>query len=68
VPHVVLALLGACLFVGYRMIARTVRELAAQIRAEEERRERTSGPVVARDLGPLEYDAASGVYRPAKRS
>ena len=67
-PHVVLAVLGACLFVGYRLIARAARELAAEIRAQEERRERTSGPVAARDLGPLEYDATSGVYRPAKRN
>jgi len=68
VPHVVLAVLGVCLFVGYRLIARAARELAAEMRASEEAvRERAAGRVVERDLGTLEFDPASGVYRPAKR-
>ena len=66
---IVLALLGACLYAGYRRIARFSKEIAAQMqRRDEEFSRRAAGRLVERDLGALEYDAESGVYRPAKRS
>jgi hypothetical protein len=65
---VVLALLGAGAYVGYRLIQRAAREIAAELRrAREELRGGSVPRQVARDLGSLEYDAKSGVYRPAKR-
>ena len=64
---VVLALLGAGAFAGYRLIQRASREIAAELRrAREELRGGTPAPT-ERDLGRLEYDAKTGVYRPAKR-
>ena len=64
---VILALLGAGAYAGYRLLARAARELAAEKqRAQEELRQRAAARP-KRDLGWLEYDAESGVYRPAKR-
>ena len=65
---VVVALLGAGLYVGYRWVARTARQMldeAEQTRADETRR---SAGVVTKDLGALELDPASGVYKPKQRS
>jgi len=69
-PHVIiLALLGAAAYAGYRLLARASREIAAELRRRQEEVERASAPLpVERDLGSLEYDATSGVYRPARRS
>jgi type II secretory pathway component PulJ len=65
---VVLALLGAGAYACYRWIARASRELAAELRRNQEELQRGSSPrQVERDLGSLEYDPKSGVYRPAKR-
>ena len=65
---VVLALVGAGLYAGYRWFARTSRQLAAEVkRTEEELRRRASGAAIEKDLGALEYDPATGVYKPAKR-
>lgn len=63
---VVLALVGAGLYAGYRLFAHTSERLAAEIkRTEDELRQRTH--VAVKEMGKLEYDPASGVYRPAKR-
>jgi hypothetical protein len=63
---VILALVGAGLYAGYRWFTRTTKEIAAEIRrTEDELRQRAH---VVKDLGALEYDPASGVYRPSKRS
>ena len=59
---VVLGLLGAGLYAGYRLIAREVRR--AVVAAEAELANRKGVP---RDLGTLEWDAEAGVYRPIKR-
>ena len=65
---VVLALVGAGLYVGYRWLTRSARELAAEVRrAEDELRARTAGAAIEKDMGRLEYDPASGVYRPTQR-
>ena len=65
---IVLALLGAGAYMGYRWIARTSREIAAEMRRAQDELRRGASPRVARDLGRLEYDPQSGVYRPVKRS
>jgi hypothetical protein len=63
----VLALLGAGLYAGGRWLVWAANEIAAAQRREEALRER-AGRRVERDLGALEFDPQSGVYRPAKRS
>ncbi len=67
-PQVIaLALLGAGLYAGYRWFARAAGAIGDAItRAEDEGRQQSQGRI-EKDLGALEYDAASGVYRPAKR-
>lgn len=65
---IVLALLGAGLYAGYRWFARTSKEMAAELqRTQDELRRRATGGVIEKNLGALEYDPASGVYRPSKR-
>jgi hypothetical protein len=68
-PQVIaLALLGAGLYAGYRWVTRTTREIAAQMqRTEEEIRQEAAGRI-EKNLGALEFDPASGVYRPARKS
>ena len=63
-PHVIaLGVLGAGLYAGYRWLTRA---LAAQAqRAEEEVRQEASGRI-EKNLGALEYDPGSGVYRPVR--
>jgi hypothetical protein len=68
VPQVVaLALLGAGLYAGYRWLARTASEIGAEMhRAEDEIKQKATGRI-EKNLGTLEFDPASGVYRPVKR-
>jgi type II secretory pathway component PulJ len=64
---VIFALIGAGIYAGYRWLAHTSEAItAAMRRAEDESRQRASGQI-EKDLGALEYDPASGVYRPVKR-
>jgi hypothetical protein len=64
----ILALVGAGLYAGYRWLSRSARELAAEVRrAEDELRARAAGSALEKDMGRLEYDPASGVYRPTRR-
>ena len=67
-PQVIaLALLGAGLYAGYRWFARTASEIGAEMRrAEDELTQKATGRI-EKNLGALEYDQTSGVYRPAKR-
>ena len=67
-PQVIaLALLGASLYVGYRWFARVAGGIGARIEhAEDELRPPSQRPI-EKDLGALEYDPATGVYRPAQR-
>jgi hypothetical protein len=65
---VVLALVGAGLYVGYRWLTRSARELATEVRrAEDELRTRAAAGAIEKDMGRLEYDLLNGVYRPVKR-
>jgi hypothetical protein len=68
-PQVIaLALLGAGLYAGYRWLTRTTSEIAAHVqRAEDEVRQEAAGRI-EKNLGALEYDPASGVYRPSRKS
>ena len=65
-PHVVgLVLLGAGLYAGYRAFVRVAGKMQAELeRAEAEAHQPVS---IEKDLGSLEYDPASGVYRPRQR-
>jgi hypothetical protein len=68
VPQVIaLALLGAGLYAGYRWLSRAARELGAEMQAAEEELRRQTAGSIEKNLGALEYDPASGVYRPARR-
>jgi hypothetical protein len=63
---VVLALVGAGLYAGYRWYARASERVAAEVRrTEDELRRRAQ--VAVKEMGKLEYDPISGVYRPSNR-
>ena len=64
---IVLALLGAGIYAGYRLVVRTKQIVAEMRHAEDELRRSATGGALEKDMGALEYDAASGVYRPAKQ-
>ncbi|MBX9592666.1 MAG: hypothetical protein K2X43_25540 [Hyphomonadaceae bacterium] len=65
---IALALVGAGLYAGYRWFSRTTKEITAEIkRTEDELRRRAAGGILEKDMGELEYDPASGVYRPKRR-
>ena len=57
---IVLAIAGAGLYVGFRWARKQLRG-ATEKAAAQEQREKAVGP---RDLGTLERDPATGVYRP----
>jgi hypothetical protein len=62
-----LALLGAGLYAGYRWVTRAAGEIGAEMRrTEDELRQQATGRI-EKNLGALEYDPASGVYRPTPR-
>lgn len=64
---VVLAAIGAGLYAGYRALMRVGGQLADDLkRSEEEVRARATAQS-EKDLGSLEYDPASGVYKPARK-
>ena len=69
VPHLaILALVGAGLYVGYRLLTRSAQAITAEVRrAEDELRARAAGTILQKDMGRLEYDPVSGVYRPVDR-
>jgi len=65
---IILALVGAGVYAGYRWLTRAAREIAAEVRrAEDELRRRAAGGALEKDMGRLEFDPASGVYRPTQR-
>jgi hypothetical protein len=68
VPHVIaLALLGAGLYAGYRWFARAAGDFGATVVGAKDELRQHSERRIEKDLGALEFDPASGVYRPAKR-
>ena len=69
VPQIfVLAVVGAGLYAGYRWLTQATNEITAEVRtAEEELRRRAAAGALEKDMGALEYDPATGVYRPTRR-
>ena len=64
---IIAALVGAGFYAAYRWMKQMSEAIAADLsRAEAERRQRPGGRI-EKDLGRLEYDPATGVYRPQKR-
>jgi type II secretory pathway component PulJ len=61
---VVLALVGAGLYAGYRWLSQTAQEITADVRRREDELRRRA--VLEKDMGALEYDPATGVYRPTR--
>lgn len=61
------AALGAGLYAGYRFVARVVERMTEDARRAQEDLMRQASGVVEKNLGNLEYDPASGVYRPVKQ-
>ena len=67
-PQVIaLALLGAGLYAGYRWLTRTTHEIAAPMQGAEEELRQEAASRIEKNLGALEYDPSSGVYRPARK-
>jgi hypothetical protein len=73
-PQVVLlAAIGGALYAGYRALTRVSQAMTAELRRGEElaahKRAQNSGDgTAARDLGTLELDPRSGVYKPTPKS
>lgn len=73
-PQVVLlAAIGGALYAGYRAFARVSEVISAELRRAEQsaavRRSQTAGDgSAARDLGTLQLDPNSGVYKPAPKA
>jgi hypothetical protein len=64
VPHLfALALVGAGLYAGYRWFWGATREIAAEVERAQDELRRAAGGVLEKDMGRLEYDPATGVYR-----
>lgn len=60
------AVLGAGLYAGARFVARLAQKMADEARRTQDDLMRQATGAVEKNLGNLEYDPASGVYRPAK--
>jgi hypothetical protein len=71
-PQVILfAALGGAIYAGYRAVMRASEAIAADLRRTEdaarERAKSVGNPDAARDLGTLEFDPNSGVYKPTRK-
>ncbi|HEU0159655.1 MAG TPA: hypothetical protein VFR00_10090 [Hyphomicrobiaceae bacterium] len=65
---IVIALIGAGFYAAYRWMRQASDAVTAELsRTEDELKRRTAGGRIEKDLGRLEYDPATGVYRPQKR-
>ncbi|HRD74822.1 MAG TPA: hypothetical protein PK264_02615 [Hyphomicrobiaceae bacterium] len=58
------ALLGAGLYAGYRLYSSLQERMADELARAEADHRRQRGE---KDLGRLEFDPASGVYKPSRR-
>lgn len=61
-----LALLGAGIYAGVRAAIRFGQRISEEARRTDDAEAATA--VAEKDLGSLEFDPASGVYKPAGRS
>ncbi|MGE8944267.1 hypothetical protein ACO2I3_20380 [Leptospira interrogans] len=67
-PQVIaLAIAGAGLFAGYKWLSREVRRALDRMEAEEELQRAPAKAAMPKDLGALEWDQETGVYRPIRR-
>ncbi len=68
-PQIVAAvLIGAGIAAGVKWLAKEVAKAAHATRlAPEDLKQRQTVAVTPRDLGTLEYDAETGVYRPVRK-
>ncbi len=71
-PLIAAALIGAGLVAGIAIARGAVRSVAEHLQrptdeAAGARAEAPKTEIGPRDLGPLEYDPSSGVYRPTRR-
>lgn len=64
---VLLAAIGAGAYAGYRWLRRTAEQMQADLKAAEVEVRERAGATRAKDLGRLEYDQATGQYKPARR-
>jgi hypothetical protein len=64
---VLLAAIGAGAYAGYRWLRRTAESMQADMKAAEVEVKERAGAARAKDLGALDYDPASGQYRPRQR-
>jgi type II secretory pathway component PulJ len=63
---VILALVGAGLYVGYRWLTQATQEITADVKRKEDDLRRRAA-ILEKDMGVLEYDPATGVYRPKRQ-
>jgi hypothetical protein len=65
-PQVIaLMVAGAGLYAGFKWVSRLLSEAEQTIkRGEEIQRREAAARSVPKDLGPLDYDPQTGVYRP----
>lgn len=61
------AVLGAGLYAGARFLARTAQKMADEARRAQDDLMRKATGAVEKNLGNLEYDPATGVYKPVKQ-
>lgn len=68
-PQVIAAvLIGAGIAAGVKWLVKEIARVGDETRAvHDDMRQREAVRVVAKDLGKLEYDAETGVYRPARK-
>lgn len=62
----VAAAIGAGLYAGYRVLSQYLHQLTSGP-SEARARERATARPLEKDLGRLELDPATGVYRPVRR-
>lgn len=69
-PLVFLAVVGAGCYAGYKLFAKLIEQAATPSRDETEsiRGEARAAAGGVRDLGELEWDEKSGVYKPSASS
>ena len=62
----VLALVGAGLYAGYRWLTQATQQITVDVSTAEDELRRRASAALEKDMGALEYDPATGVYRPKR--
>ncbi len=71
-PHLfAIAIFGAACYTGYRMLAKLGAQLSDDLKQAQDELQRRAAAAKAeasgeKDLGVLEFDSTSGVYKPVK--